>query len=185
VRKPIFIAILFLFFGNAILAQTKGEPILIAKDTIKDKEINPLAPAKAAFYSAIFPGLGQAYNKKYWKMPLVYGAMGASLYFYNSNNKRYHEFRNEYKDRLLGITNPKYAYLDATRLITAQRFYQRNRDLSVLVTCAFYVLNIVDANVDAHLQQFNVSDNLTFTPSFQTNDFDYKPNVGFAINYKF
>jgi hypothetical protein len=86
---------------------------------------------------------------------------------------------------LLGITNPKYAYLDNDRLIRAQKFYQRNRDLSVLVTCAFYVLNIVDANVDAHLKQFNVSDNLTFTPSFQTNEFDYKPNVGFAINYKF
>jgi len=185
VPKYILIIALLIGFGTPVFAQVKSEAILVSKDTVKDKEINPLSPAKAAFYSAIFPGLGQAYNKRYWKMPLVYGAIGTSFYFYNSNNKRYHEFRNEYKDRLLGITNPKYAYLDNDRLIRAQKFYQRNRDLSVLITCAFYVLNIVDANVDAHLKQFNVSDNLTFTPSFQTNEFDYKPNVGFAINYKF
>lgn len=184
---PKYLAILLFFFfiGNPVFAQGKDDALLISKDTLKDKEINPLAPAKAAFYSGILPGLGQAYNKKYWKIPLVYGAIGTSLYFYNSNNKKYHEFRDEYKDRLAGITNPKYSYLDKDRLIRAQKFYQRNRDLSLLITCAFYVLNIVDANVDAHLGQFNVSNNLTLTPDFRQSDFDYKPNVGFALNYKF
>lgn len=184
--KYISIIVLLLLFGNSrVFAQGKDDAILVSKDTVKDQEINPLAPAKAAFYSAILPGLGQAYNKKYWKIPLVYGAIGTSIYFYSSNNKKYHEFRDEYKDRLAGITNPKYAYLDNTRLINAQQFYQRNRDLSVLISCAFYVLNIIDANVDAHLGQFNVNDNLTFTPDFRQNDFDYKPNIGFALNYKF
>lgn len=181
-----FVILLLLFcFGNPVFAQGKDDAVLISKDSLKDKEINPLAPAKAAFYSAILPGLGQAYNKKYWKMPLVYGAIGTSIYFYSRNDAKYREFRNEYKDRLAGITNPKYSYLDNDRLIRAQRFYQRNRDLSLLITCAFYVLNIVDANVDAHLGQFNVSNNLTFTPDFRQSDFDYKPNVGFALNYTF
>lgn len=166
-------------------AQGKNDAILISKDTVKDKEINPLAPAKAAFYSAILPGLGQAYNKKYWKIPLVYGAIGTSVYFYTTNNKKYHEFRDEYKARLAGITYPKYAYLDETRLISAQRFYQRNRDLSLLITAAFYILNIVDANVDAHLGQFNVNDNLSFQPAMQPGDFNVKPSMGLVFNYKF
>jgi hypothetical protein len=59
----------------------------VSKDTVKSQEINPLAPAKAAFYSAVLPGLGQAYNKKYWKIPIVYGAMGTSLYYYTWNNE--------------------------------------------------------------------------------------------------
>ena len=183
--KFLFIFACFIFFGNAAVAQAKDDALLISKDTIKDKEINPLAPAKAAFYSAIFPGLGQIYNKRYWKLPLVYGAIGTSMYFYVSNNNKYHDFRNEYKHRLAGITSPEYSYLDSARLIRAQQFYQRNRDLSVLITCAFYALNILDANVDAHLGQFNVSDNLTFNPDFRTDDFNRKPNVGFAINYQF
>lgn len=183
---PKYILILFFFFcGNFLNAQGKDDAILVARDTVKDKEINPLAPAKAAFYSAIFPGLGQVYNKKYWKVPLVYGAIGTSLYFYTSNNDKYHEFRNEYKSRLLGVTNAKYSYLTNDRLTTAQRFYQRNRDLSMLITAAFYILNIVDANVDAHLGQFNVNDNLTFKPTMNPNDLNYKPSVGLAFNYKF
>jgi hypothetical protein len=186
VPKSIIFILLLLFFGiSPVLAQGKNEAILVSKDTVKDKEINPLAPAKAGFYSAILPGLGQAYNKKYWKIPLVYGAMGTSLYFYRTNNDKYHEFRNEYKSRLLGITNPKYSYLDNTRLINAQRFYQRNRDLSLLITAAFYVLNIVDANVDAHLGQFNVSDNLTLAPTMRPDDFNFKPTISVAFNYKF
>lgn len=168
-----------------VFAQVKTEPILISKDTVKSQEINPLAPAKAAFYSAILPGLGQAYNKKYWKIPLVYGAMGTSLYYYSINNKKYHEFRDAYKSRLAGYTNDKYQYLDESRLITAQRFYQRNRDISLLLTAAFYILNIVDANVDAHLLQFNVNDNLTLNPKLEQNDTNFKTNFGLALNYTF
>ena len=152
---------------------------------MQDQEINPLAPAKAAFYSAIMPGLGQAYNKKYWKIPVVYIAMGTSIYFYNKNNALYNEFRNAYKDRLAGHPNPQYDYLDNDRLIAAQRFYQRNRDLSILVTVGFYVLNIIDANVDAHLAQFNVGNNLTLNPTFETDNFNAEPTVGLALNYKF
>jgi len=178
--------ILFLFFGNfLIFAQVKAEAVLISKDTVKSQEINPLAPAKAAFYSAILPGLGQAYNKKYWKIPLVYGAMGTSLYYYSWNNKKYHEFRDAYKNRLAGYTDDKYQYLDDSRLITAQRFYQRNRDISLLLTTAFYILNIIDANVDAHLLQFNVNDNLSLNPKLEQNDTNYKTNIGLALNYTF
>lgn len=185
-HKFISILLLLLLFGNTIVfAQVKPEITIKSSDTIKDKEINALSPAKAAFYSGVLPGLGQVYNKKYWKIPLVYGAIGTSLYYYSTNNTKYKDFRNAYKSRLAGRTDDKYQYLDTARLIVAQRFYQRNRDLSLLVTAAFYVLNIVDANVDAHLLQFNVNDNLSLNPKFEQNDINSKPNFGLAFNFKF
>lgn len=157
----------------------------MSKDTLKSNDIDPLTPAKAAFYSAILPGLGQAYNKKYWKIPLVYGAIGTSLYFYIDNNKKYHQYRDEYKRRLEGYTSEDLAYLDNSRLIAAQKVYQRNRDLSALVTLGFYVLNIVEANVDASLMQFNVNENLSVRPDIYPNDVTLKANVGLTVNYNF
>lgn len=182
------LAIFFvLWFANSAFAQG-GEMTIVqdtAKTASKKNEINPLSPAKAAFYSGIFPGLGQAYNKKYWKMPLVYGAIGASVYSYVWNNDKYHEFRDVYKRRLAGYTDDEYRFLNDERLIRAQRFYQKNRDLSALITGVFYVLNIIDANVDAHLMQFNVDDDLTFAPQLYRDELYNKPNIGFSVNYKF
>lgn len=184
--RYVAILLLFLYGGNQIVfGQEKDAPLLITKDSVKDKDINPLAPAKAAFYSAILPGLGQAYNKKYWKIPLVYGALGATLYFYSTNNTKYHEFRDAYKARLAGNPDPKYDYLDDSRLIQAQRFYRRNRDLSMLLTVGFYALNIIDANVDAHLGQFNVNDNLSLRTDVRPDERYNKPTFGLALNYTF
>ena len=184
-NKLCYIIILLFLFGNQdLLAQQIGDAIK-ATDTVKTKEIDPLRPSKAAFYSAIVPGLGQAYNKKYWKIPLVYGAIGSTLYFYVTNNKKYHSYRDAYKRRLEGFNDDQYQYLDNSRLIAAQRFYQRNRDLSLLMCVGFYVLNIVDANVDAHLRQFNVNDKLSLQPDMYLNDINYKPNLGLTFNYKF
>lgn len=167
-------------FGQEVVAAE-----LIAKDSIKSDDINPLSPAKAAFYSAILPGLGQAYNKKYWKIPIVYGALATTLYFYSLNNDLYNELRGAYKDRLAGIPNAEYDFLDDSRLIEAQRVYKRNRDLSLLLTVAFYALNIIDANVDAHLGQFNVNNNLSIRPDLYPDQRYMKPNFGLAINYSF
>jgi len=187
VYKIIFIALFLFILGNtSVFAQTETEEaVLVAKDTLKSNNIDPLTPAKAAFYSAILPGLGQAYNKKYWKIPLVYGAIGTSLYFYIDNNKKYNQYRDAYKRRLEGYTDDNYTYLDNTRLIAGQKFYQRNRDLSALVTLAFYALNIIDANVDAALLQFNVDENLSVRPIIYPNDVTFKTNVGLTLNYNF
>lgn len=185
-RKIVFIYLFFISFGNTVaFSQTEKETALIVKDTLKSNDIDPLTPAKAAFYSAILPGLGQAYNKKYWKIPLVYGAIGTSLYFYADSNKKYNQYRDAYKRRLEGYTDDKFSYLDDSRLIAGQKFYQRNRDLSVLVAVAFYVLNIVDANVDAALIQFNVNENLSVRPTVYPNDVTFKTNVGLTLNYNF
>ena len=177
----------FLFGTVFLLAQENKTTPLIVKDSLKltSSKINPLAPAKAAFYSAILPGLGQAYNKKYWKIPIVYGALGTGIYFYSTNNKEYKRFRNAYKQRLAGLDDEfKGQYNDAT-LINGQKVFQRNRDLSLLITIGLYVLNIVEANVNAHLMQFNVNDNLSFQPVIYPNDINYKQNVGLTLCYKF
>ncbi len=186
-RKAIAIACILFFSGvSPLWSQVEVTEGLVAPDTLQREEIDPLKPSKAAFYSAVLPGLGQAYNKKYWKIPLVYGAIGASLYVYSFNNTRYHDFRDEYKRRLAGEPGlEEFQYLDNDRLIRAQRFQQRNRDLSLLVAVAFYVLNIVDANIDAHLKQFNVNENLSVKPDMYPTDINQKPNVGLTLNYRF
>ena len=184
--KIIFIALFLFIVGNtAVFAQTETETVLVAKDTLKSNDIDPLTPAKAAFYSAILPGLGQAYNKKYWKIPIVYGAIGTSVYFYIDNNKKYHKYRDAYKSRLEGYTTDDLSFLDNERLISGQKFYQRNRDLSALVTVALYALNILDANVDAALLQFNVDEDLSIRPVLYPSDVTFKTNVGLTINYNF
>ena len=187
-NKVFYILLFFFLIGKQTSFAQESVDLLQAKDTVKISKTaiyDPLRPSKAAFYSAIVPGLGQAYNKKYWKIPIVYGALGASMYFYLDNNKKYHSVRDAYKRRLAGFTDDQYDYLDDARLIQAQRFYQRNRDLSLLVTISFYVLNIVDANVDAHLMQFNVNDNLSVAPDIYQTDFTTRPNLGLSLNYKF
>jgi hypothetical protein len=186
VNKIVPISLLFFLLGTvSLFAQVKEETVLVAKDSIALEEIDPLTPAKAAFYSAILPGLGQAYNKKYWKIPLVYGAIGTSLYFYIDNNNKYRDYRNAYKRRLEGYNDDKYQYLDESRLVAGQKFYQRNRDLSALFVVGFYVLNIIDANVDAALIQFNVNERLSMRPEIYPNDVTFKPNVGLTFNYRF
>lgn len=185
-NKIVPISLLFFLIGTvSLFAQAKKDTVLVVKDTTKLEEIDPLTPAKAAFYSAILPGLGQAYNKKYWKIPLVYGAIGTSLYFYIDNNKKYRDYRNAYKRRLEGYNDDDYQFLDESRLIAGQKFYQRNRDLSALFVVGFYVLNIIDANVDAALIQFNVNDRLSLRPEIYPADVTFKPNVGLTFNYRF
>jgi hypothetical protein len=180
------LVLLFLFFGlTSIFAQEK--PKIILKDTLTSEAIDPLRPAKASFFSAIVPGLGQVYNKKYWKVPLVYGAIGTSTYLYIDNQKNYHLYRDEYKSRLAGNANENssLAGLDDDRLIRIQKGFQRNRDLSALFMVGFYVLNIIDANIDAALSQFNVDDKLAFKPTVIKNDITLSNNFGFALNYSF
>lgn len=185
----ILITILFLSSFNAI-AQTE-EKLIVTKDTtLLAKNLapvqNPLAPAKAAFYSALIPGGGQIYNKKYWKAPIVWGAMGTTIGIYAWNNKKYHEYRDAYKDLLQGkeLTG-ELAGIDKDRLLRAQKSHQKNRDLCALLTAGIYILQIVEANVNAHLMQFNVNENLSLRPQMQQSDIDNKYNMGLNLSYQF
>ncbi|MDB2462492.1 DUF5683 domain-containing protein [Algibacter sp.] len=204
-NKILITGILSCFICFSAFAQDKKkekEDKVLPKEFVVDsivkvsEPIDALSPAKAAFYSAILPGLGQAYNKKYWKIPLVYGAIGTGVYFYISNNKEYNRYRDAYKSRLAGFTNDEfYIDSDGTQLETprlsldklqeAQEFYRRNKEVSILVTLGLYALNIIDANVDAHLMQYNIDENLSLAPHYKFNELDAKSNFGLTLNFNF
>ena len=215
-NKTLLLLFCFLCVSSIGLSQEK-EKVAQEKDSItneiekegvvvdsaflaKKKVINPLAPSKAAFYSAVLPGLGQIYNKRYWKVPIVYAAIGTGIYAYTYNHDRYVRFRNAYKSRLAGFTTDEfYDYrspggeipdtpdISTEALEDGQERYQRDRDLSLVITIALYALNIIDANVDAHLKQFNVDDDLSLNikPSLEYNPITASPNYGVALTITF
>lgn len=153
-------------------------------------EVAPHSPKRAAIYSAVVPGLGQAYNKKYWKIPLIYGGFAAFGYFIGWNNDYYRTYKNAYNDLTDDDPNttsyeklPQVQYYDLTNatqfqnlkdgLSRGQEYYRRNRDLLIILTIAFHGLNIIDASVDAHFFNWDISDDLSF---------NWRPSIE-RINY--
>lgn len=172
------------------LIVSKNETVIVVTDSINNEPIDPLSPSRAAFYSAVVPGLGQVYNKKYWKVPIIYAGMAAGVYFYIQNDNDYDRFRNAYKRRLAGFTDDEFfgnsstPIISTDRLIDAQKTAQRNKDVSIVVTLVFYLVNIIDANVDAHLKQYNVSDDLSLQPSFQIDPINTQANYGLSFTFR-
>jgi len=180
-RKTFFFLILTL--SNFLMTQEIPNDSLIKNDVIR---IDPLVPSKAAFYSAVFPGLGQIYTKKYWKLPLIYGAIGSSIYGFNYNNKEMKRYRVAYKKRIAGYTDDEFfgRIPRESQLIEGYKYHRRYRDLSALFLLGFYLLNILDANIGAHLLQFNVNENLSIFPKIEENIFN-NPNLGISLNINF
>ena len=116
-------------------------------------------PKKAGLYSAILPGSGQVYTKKYWKVPIIYAGLITSAYFINDNSIQYKKYQdaailsNKTEENQLGYTY--------SQLITLTDHYRRNREISILCFIGTYILNIVDASVSAHLFDYDVSDDLS------------------------
>ncbi len=134
------------------------------KENISDTTKAKHSPKKAALFSAVLPGMGQAYNKKYWKIPIVYAGFAGLGFWIGTNAKNYKEYNEAYKLRVDGdsATIDKYVGEYSNEdLRSLKRGYRRNLDLSVILTVVWYALNIVDATVDAHLFEFDVSDNLS------------------------
>ncbi|MBQ0770160.1 MAG: hypothetical protein KBT58_12795 [Bizionia sp.] len=196
-NKTVIACLLCLTFSFSALAQSKKEsdtsnaknmdaPVTVTLDSTQvRKPLDPLAPSRAAFYSAILPGLGQAYNKKYWKIPIVYAAIGTGIYFYIDNNTEYKKVRNAYRRRLAGFSDDQFqGRLTDDGLRQAQTTLRRNKELSLLVTVGLYALNIIDANVDAHLLQYNIDDNLSFKPHYKLDEFDNSGSLGLTFNLK-
>ena len=124
---------------------------------------------------------------KYWKIPIVYGALGTGIFFYLENNSTYNELRDVFKARLAG-TDPndlRFPDFSDDQLIDLQDRFRRDQELSLLITVGLYVLNIIDANVTAHLQQFNVSKDLSFKPKVNFNEQGVKLSYGMSLNYSF
>lgn len=168
---------------DSLRTDLKQKGITVEEVSFVKKEINPLAPSKAAFYSAIFPGLGQIYNKRYWKVPIVWGAIGWGTYQFVDLNNSYNSFRDAFKERKAGLPNEEFDRFSNESLQNAQERLQRDRDLWLVVTIGFYALNIIDANVDAHLKQYNVDEQLGYEikPYFNFNEIIGGANCGLAV----
>lgn len=190
-KKIIFVLVLS-FSSLTILAQKDAAKVKIKKSALLQQgKYEPLKPTKAAFYSAIFPGMGQIYNKKYWKAPLVWAALAVPTYYYQLNNNEYKRFRRAYRLRRTGFQdeftdNFGNESVSLETLERAQQQLSENRDLSLLSGVIVYVLQVLEASVNAHLLQFNTDDNLTIRPTFVQDPIQFDaPKVGFTLKYTF
>jgi len=141
---------------------TLNQPLMI---TMKGQKFKP-SPRKATMLAVVLPGAGQIYNHKYWKIPIVYAGFLALGYSIVKNNSEYITYRDAYILRYKGdLSEASYydKYKNIQTLSLIREYYRRNRDLSVILTGAWYAITIIDAAVDAHLYTFNVTDDLSAT----------------------
>lgn len=154
-----------------VISDTAAIPL-----TLESKTFKP-SPKKAIIYSAIFPGLGQIYNRKYWKLPIVYGGFIGFTYAISWNGRYYTDYSNGYKDIMDDDPatdswknflpygqDPNTADIEWLKTVLKRRkdFYRRYRDLSIIGTVAMYALTMIDAYVDAQLFDFDISTDLSF-----------------------
>lgn len=145
------------------------------------------SPTKATIWSAVLPGAGQVYNKKYWKVPIIYAGFAGLGYFVKTNNDDYKIYKDAYRYRLDNDESTTDAFVGIYSdedLVTLKNYYRRNRDLSLIGIGILYILNVVDASVDAHLFYFNVNDDLTMNvqPGYSSGLFA-GPSLKMSINF--
>ncbi len=142
-------------------------------------------PRKALLYAAILPGMGQIYNKKYWKVPLVWGGMTALVIQTGIFDQGYTKYRNQLFSYLADPVNYKPDF-NETQLRTLIDGYRRQRDFFIILTGIVYLLQMVDAHVDAHLKEFDLNPQLKLSvrPDTQQNNMIGRSN-GFAITLTF
>jgi len=166
----------------------KAQQIEISNDSLQVVTPTPKvirSPKKASIYAALFPGLGQIYNRKYWKLPIVYGGYAGLIYVLGWNNNQYKDYFQGYriiaahtstadmkleerkfldnliKNPSISLDNPSTFKYISTQLKSGKDYYRRNRDLTIIGIAALHVLSIIDASVDANLFDFDISDDLS------------------------
>ncbi len=172
------IIVLFFLFGTILCSYSQS---------IENKGKKTHSPRKATIFSTIVPGLGQAYNKKYWKIPVIYAGIGAFAYLSIDNNNEFNRFKTAYKQRIDGETDEFYGILNDQALLNEMDRWRKFRDYCIVGGLVFYILQIVDANVDANLYDFDVSDDLSLRilPDFRSNYGYNTPTLELKIVKKF
>lgn len=164
-KTPRFILGLLLFvflFSHIGKGQSAKESNTVEEKQKKEKpdfSSIPKNPRKATLLSALLPGAGQVYNGKIWKVPILYAGFMTDIYFINFNNKRYETFREALFAFDAGESN-QFPSLNRNSLVRNVDYWRQNRDMTILLLVGIYALNLVDANVDAHLSGFDISDDL-------------------------
>ena len=186
-----FILIVALGFFSFFKISAQKTKVLRAKELmVLEDEYDALSPAKAAFYSAVVPGLGQAYNKKYWKIPIVYGALATSMYYYTINKNSYKRYRKAFKLRAAGFQD-EFTLDDGSQIISndglerAQKILRQNRDMSLLTFTGLYVLQILEASINAHLIQFNTQNFISLKPNFEYHPITDNQSIGLSLTLNF
>jgi len=184
--KPVVFFILFLVLAGNFPGL---EASLIAQDTVPrsttDSVLFRHSPRRAMMLAAAFPGLGQIYNRKYWKAPLVYIGFGTLAYFVDFNNKKYQHFKKAYLYKIDGDPSTVDVYEQYTEqsVQNAMNTYRRWRDMNLLGTAGFYVIQIIDATVDAYLFEYDITPDLTMhiVPDFRQIDYLAARSAGLRI----
>lgn len=143
-----------------VINESATDTALISKnDTLKIKH----SPKKAAIMSAALPGLGQIYNRKYWKLPIIYSGLGTLGYLITFNSVQYSFYRKVYLAKIDDDPNTidEYPQASADGLLQRLNQHRRTRDMLIAGAILVYALNIIDASVDAHLFEFDVSGDLS------------------------
>ena len=193
--KKLGLIFIFLLASLGLKAQ---DTLILKQDrpvetvTVKNRKHSP----KTATWLALIPSAGQAYNHKYWKMPIVYAGFGATCYFAISNRDSYRLYKDAYDYKMEIKTDVSDKAKDeaekytADNLITLRDYYRGNMELCWILTAAWYIVQIIDANVDAHFFYYDINDDLTLhvEPQFNTiNDFKYGNgnNIGLSLKLNF
>lgn len=188
IKKTLYSVILILA-SHSLMAQddllvTSEDSLFMASGGIETfRSKSHLDPDKAAVYAAIFPGLGQMYNKQYWKLPIVYGGAIVIGHFIKYNNDYYNAFRNAWlaeTDDDENTVNPFPRFGSSALQTNAERF-KRDRDFMIIIGVAYYLLTIVEAHVAAHMIEFDINDELAILPSYQPQTQYSVRNVGLSV----
>ena len=171
-------------------AKPRSEPEILGDITKSNApgKLTKLSPTKAGLYSAVLPGLGQFYNKKYWKIPIVWGAVGTGVGIALWNDKQYKRYRNAYIAELNGLPHEFSGINGITKVVlgNAQDRSKRQRDYAIGITALIYILNIVDAVVDAHLYEGRHDPDLAIVPSVIHDQFsNTQAKAGLTLSFRF
>ena len=167
------------------------DPILLESDNpVRVEEIDSYAdkfvPRRASLLAAVLPGAGQIYNKKYWKLPIVYGGFVTLGYVANVYDKQYKEFRGELFQLLQDSDFQPPSGANEEQLRSAINSTRRDRDFYLILMGVFYMMQILDAHIDAHLKEFDLNPDLkvTIDPMFEQPVYA-RYNAGVSIKLKF
>ncbi|HEY9125002.1 MAG TPA: DUF5683 domain-containing protein [Bacteroidales bacterium] len=185
--KKIFAAVgvsLFLFHSQRLSGQIKGDI-----DTFDTTKIVLHSPRKASFYSAVLPGLGQVYNKKWYKVPFIYAGGAVIIYYLKFNHDKYLEYRSNYIRKVANDPNDpvdyKFRYASKTTIKNNMDYWRRNRDWLIVGLSALYIANILDATVDAYLFEYDISPDLSMKMEPVLLNIGNSPTFGVSLNMRF
>ncbi|MFO8234580.1 MAG: DUF5683 domain-containing protein [Bacteroidales bacterium] len=173
--KRYWIVLFLLLFANQAYSQRDTSSAQISH-----------SPKKAALLSASFPGLGQIYNRKFWKLPLIYAAEGYCYYRFDYYTGRYNEYARAYADIRSGKIDEFENRNNEEDIKKIRNIYRRNRDLYVILMVGIYLANILDASVDAYLFDFDVSNELGMSVYPTTIHTEIsRPMMGLQVSFRF